>query len=158
MPVSRAIRRLLDVLEIEESEYRTAMELARAELERLRKVLQIGKERERRGRSLIFNSATSGDVADRIAGIEEVQAARRIAATVIAQIGAAETNLNARRQEFLRKRIERRQTETLIEEAEARDDAEAGRRTQRNLDDWYLRRRSKKWDRATEFDRDSRNH
>ena len=45
-----------------------------------------------------------------------------------------------RRQEFLAKRIERRQAETLIERSEARDAVDAARRTQRELDDWFLSR------------------
>jgi flagellar biosynthesis chaperone FliJ len=41
---------------------------------------------------------------------------------------------------FLEKRVERRQAETLVEEAEARDAIESGRRTQQSLDNWYLTR------------------
>jgi len=41
------------------------------------------------------------------------------------------------RQEFLGKRVERRQAETLIEKTEAQDAIEAGRHAQQALDDWY---------------------
>lgn len=144
MPVSRAMRRLLDVLELEETECRTAMEAARANLERLQQALRMGGERERRGRSLISASATTGDVADRIAGVQEIQRAKRIAAALIPQLGVAEAIVNARRSEFLAKRVERRQTETLVEEAEARDNTESRRSAQRDLDDWFLGRWSTK--------------
>ena len=50
--------------------------------------------------------------------------------------------MNRGRQAFLGKRIERRQAETLIEEAEALESVEAGRRAQRDLDDWFLSRRA----------------
>ena len=50
--------------------------------------------------------------------------------------------MNSRQHEFLGKRIERRQTETLIEETEALESVEAGRRAQRDLDDWFLSRRA----------------
>jgi hypothetical protein len=53
-----------------------------------------------------------------------------------------EAAVSTRRREFLGKRIERRQTETLIEETQALDKVEAGRRAQRDLDDWFLSRRS----------------
>ena len=43
-------------------------------------------------------------------------------------------------QEFLAKRVERRQAETLIEETEAREAIEADRRNQQSIDDWYLNR------------------
>jgi hypothetical protein len=44
------------------------------------------------------------------------------------------------REEYLLRRIERRQAETLIQEAEARDAQDDGRRAQRALDDWYSSR------------------
>jgi hypothetical protein len=44
------------------------------------------------------------------------------------------------RQEFLAKRIERRQVETLIRKIGAGDAVDAGRRAQRDLDDWFLSR------------------
>ncbi len=139
MPVSRAMRRLLDVLEIEERECRAAIEAARAELERLLQALQRNREREREGRRLIASSATTGELTDRIAGVEEARNARRIAQALAPRLAEAEAAVNARHEEFLGKRIERRQTETLIEEAETKDKTEIGRRTQRDLDEWYLR-------------------
>jgi hypothetical protein len=45
-----------------------------------------------------------------------------------------------RREEFLLKRVERRQAETLIQEIEAREAIEDGRRGQQALDDWYSSR------------------
>jgi hypothetical protein len=141
MAVSRAMQRLLKVLEIQEEEYRAAMEAARAELKQLEQALTRSVERERGGRHLVAASAASGDVTDRIAGLEEAHTARRVAAALAPRIAEAELAVHARRREFLGKRIERRQTETLIEEAGARDKLEAGRRTQRDLDDWFLSQR-----------------
>ena len=99
-------------------------------------------ERERGGRRLVAASATTGDVTDRIAGIEETRTAKRIAAAIAPRIAEMEAAVSTRRREFLGKRIERRQTETLIEETQALDKVEAGRRAQRDLDDWFLSRRS----------------
>ena len=142
MAVSRAMRRLLQVLEIQESECRTALESARAELRQLEQALVRSAERARGGRQLVAASAATGEVADRIAGLEETRTARRIAAALEPRIAEAETAVAAAQHEFLGKRIERRQTETLIEEAETADKVEAGRRAQRDLDDWFLSRRS----------------
>ena len=142
MAVSSAMRRLLRVLEIQESECRTAMESARAELSRLEQDLARSVERERGGRRLVAASATTGDVTDRIAGIEETRTAKRIAAAIAPRIAEMEAAVSTRRREFLGKRIERRQTEPLIEETQALDKVEAGRRAQRDLDDWFLSRRS----------------
>ena len=142
MAVSRAMRRLLQVLEIQEEECRAAMESARAELSLLERALSRNLERERGGRRLVAVSATSGEVADRIAGIEETRTAKRVAAVLAPRMREAEAAVNERRSQFLGKRIERRQTETLIEETEALDRVEAERRAQRDLDDWGLSRRS----------------
>jgi len=141
VPVSRAMRRLLQVLEIQEEECRAAMELARAEFERLEQALTRGRERERGGRRLIAASAATADATDRIAGLEETRTGKRIAAALAPRIVEAEAVVNERRGEFLGKRIERLQTETLIQEAEAQDRIEAGRSAQRELDGWFLNRR-----------------
>jgi flagellar biosynthesis chaperone FliJ len=133
MAVSRAMRRLLQVLEIQEEECRAALESARAEFRQLEQALTRSVECER---------GVTGEVTDRIAGIEETRTARRIAAVLAPRIAEAELAVHSRRREFLGKRIERRQTETLIEEAKALDKTEAGRRAQRDLDDWFLGRRS----------------
>jgi len=141
MAVSRAMRRLLQVLEIQEEDCRVALESARAELKRLEEALRRSVERERGGRRLVAASAATGEIADRIAGLEETRTARRAAAALAPRIAEAEQAVNARRREFLDKRIERRQTETLIEEAKALENVESGRRAQRDLDDWFLSQR-----------------
>jgi aspartokinase len=135
------MRRLLQVLEIQEEECRAAMESARAELSRLERALTRNVERERGGRRLVAVSATTGEITDRIVGIEETRTAKRVAAALAPRIREVEAAVNERRSQFLGKRIERRQAETLIEETEALDRVEAERRAQRDLDDWGLSRR-----------------
>jgi len=142
MAVSRAMRRLLQVLEIQEEACRAALESARSELRQLQQALTRSTERERGGRRLLASSAVTGEITDRIAGIEEAHAARRMAAALAPRIAEAELAEQARQREFLGKRIERRQTETLIEEATALDKTETDRRMQHDLDDWFLGRRS----------------
>jgi hypothetical protein len=56
------------------------------------------------------------------------------------RIEAKEEEVEALRQEFLLKRVEHRQAETLIQETEAREAIEAGRSSQQRLDDWYSSR------------------
>ena len=141
MAVSRAMRRLLQVLEIQEEACRAAMELARAELSRLEQAFTRSVERERGGRRLVAASAVTDEITDRIAGIEEARTAKRMAMALTPRIADAELAAHAREREFLGKRIERRQTETLIEEAEALDKTKARRRAQRDLDAWFLSRR-----------------
>ncbi len=83
-------------------------------------------------------SAHSGELPDRLAGLEETRAASA------ACRGAGVRGSRMRSwtwprcgRSFWARRVERRQAETLIRETEARDAIEAGRRGQQALDDWY---------------------
>jgi hypothetical protein len=138
--VARTLRRLLRVLELEEEQAKGALEAALGVLRRLEQVRLAAAARERRGRELVAASARTGEIADRLAGIEEARAARRAAGLLKERFAAAERQAAARREEYLAKRVERRQAETLIKEAEAREALEAARRSQRSNDEWFLNR------------------
>ncbi len=138
MAVSRAMRRLLRVLEIQEEQYRAALASALADLKRLEGAMAATAERDRGGRRLVAASASTGELEDRLAGLEETRAARRHAMVLAPRITEAKLRAGARQREFLSKRIERRQAETLIRKTEAEDKIEAGRRAQQGLDDWFL--------------------
>jgi hypothetical protein len=138
--VSRALRRLLRIRDIEEEQCRLALESALGELGRLQIALANTAERDRRGRKLVQASAQTGELQDRLAGIEETRAAGRIQSVLRPRIEAKEAEVAQRRQEFLAKRMERRQAETLIQASEAQEAVEAGRRSQLALDDWYSSR------------------
>ena len=140
MAVSRALRRLLRVLTIEEEQCRLALESALGELRLFERALSATIDQARGGRRLVIASAQSGELPDRLAGIEETHAADRRASVLALRIEEAQSNSDVLRQAFLAKRVECRQAETLIAEAEARDALIAARRTQQGLDDWYLNR------------------
>jgi flagellar export protein FliJ len=140
MAGSQALRRLLQVLEIEEEQAKLALEAAVGDLRLLEQSWAAAVERSRSGRQLVTASAGSGNLTDRWAGLEEARAGTRRASQLMPRIADAKSVVGARRQEFLSRRVERRQAETLIEEAEAREAVEARRRGQRTLDDWYLNR------------------
>jgi hypothetical protein len=137
MAVSRVLRRLLRIRNLEEEQGRLALESALGELMNLQNVLAAAVERARRGRRLVGTSAQSGELPDRLAGLEETRAAERRTAALAPRIAEAELDVVALRREFLARRVERRQAETLIRETEAQDAAEAGRRGQQALDDWF---------------------
>lgn len=137
MAASRALRRLLRVRDLEEEQSRLALESALSELNQLEDALKATVERERRGRRLVESSARTGELPDRLAGIEEMHAADRLFAVLEPRIAAKEEEVTARRQEFLLKRVERRQAETLIRESEAQEAIETDRRSQQELDNWY---------------------
>ncbi len=140
MAVSRALRRLLRVLAIEEEQRRLELESGLGELARLQRALTATAERDRGGRRMVAESASTGKLQDRVAGLEETRAAERLALVLKPRIAGMESEVTALRREFLAKRIERRQAETLVERAEAREAMEEQRRSQRMLDDRYLSR------------------
>ncbi|MDR3751733.1 MAG: hypothetical protein P4K94_09640 [Terracidiphilus sp.] len=144
MAVSRALRRLLRIRDLEEEQCRLALDSAVGERNRLEYTLAATSERERRGRRLVAASAHSGELPDRLAGLEETRAAGRLAAVLVPRIAEAENNVAALQHEFLLKRVERRQAETLIQETEVRDAIEVERRSQQGLDDWYGNRLHRK--------------
>jgi hypothetical protein len=138
--VSRALRRLLRIREIEEEQCRLALEVATGDLNRLNTALAATGERERAGRRLVGTSARTGELTDRLAGLEEARSAERMAAALVPHIADAETDVALLRQEFLAKRVECRQAETLIEESRLLDAREQDRRSQDALDDWFRNR------------------
>jgi len=140
MAVSRVMRRLMQVRVLEEELREAVLESAVGDLRRMELALVAAKERERSGRQQVTASAKTGELVDRIAGLEETRAALRHGAALKPRIAEAVLEVARRRQEFLAKRIERRQVETLIQKTEAEDAVDAGRRAQQELDDWFLSR------------------
>ena len=134
------MRRLLQVRKLEEELSQAALESAAGDLRRMELALVAAQERERNGRRQVTASVSTGELVDRIAGLEQARAALRHGAALRPRIAAAELEGARRRQEFLAKRMARRQVETLIRKTEAGDAVAAGRRTQRKLDDWFLSR------------------
>lgn len=137
MAASRALRRLLRIRELEEEQCKLDLESALGEFSRLQGVLTATTERERRGRRLVEAGVRAGQLPDRLAGLEETHAAVRLLAVLGPRIAAKENEVAAMRRQFQSKRVERRQAETLIEDAETQQAIEAERRSQQALDDWY---------------------
>jgi len=136
----RPLRRLFRVRELEEEQARLELELALSGVRRLEQALLAAAEEDCRGRRLVVESAGSGELPDRLAGLEESRAAGRWAAALKPRLEDRALEVDALRLEFLERRVERRQAGTLIEETEARDAIEAGRRSQKGLDDWHRTR------------------
>lgn len=140
MPVSRALRRLLRLRSLEEEQRRLALEGTMSELRHLEHVFAAEAERERSGRALVTESARTAVLTDRVAGIEEARSAAWRKEAIRPRIAEKAIECVELREEFLAKRTERLQTETLIDEAEARDAVESERRDQRAVDEWFLAR------------------
>jgi flagellar export protein FliJ len=144
MAISGSLRRLLHIRMLEEEQRKIALESALSELHRLESVLRAARESERNGRQRIARSLRSSDATDRIAGLVECASAQRSAQIIEARIPQAALRVNAARDEYLAKRVERRQVETVIQEAEDAQDAEAARRNQQTVDEWFSARRQRR--------------
>jgi flagellar biosynthesis chaperone FliJ len=137
MAISEAMRRLLNVRTLEEDQRKIALESALAEVQRLENALGAIRARERSGIERIGLSARSGDTADRIAGLVESELARHTAQMLRARLSAAVLRVAGSREEYLSKRVERRQVETVIREAEDAQVAADARREQQGIDEWF---------------------
>src|SRR5271157_295073 len=100
MAVSRALRRLLRIRELEEEQSRLALESALGELHRLEHALEAAVQRERRGRSLIQASAQTGELPDRLAGLEETRSAKLHVAALGPRIDGMGEEVTDRRDKF----------------------------------------------------------
>jgi hypothetical protein len=139
--ISRGLRRLLQLRQLEEDQSRLALESALAELHRLERALEAANERARQGRQLVHRGVRTSELPDRIAGLEEGRAATRHAAALEVAIPRSKQLAEILRENYLSARVERRQVETLLREAETAESVVAGRRSQQALDDWYGSRR-----------------
>jgi len=135
------MERILAIRLMEEEQSRRLLELALAELLKLERGLSDAKLRERAGRGLVWASAASGEILDRIAGLEETRSAISRASALVIRIRKAEERVILLRQDYLGRRTARLQAETLADEENAQQARIGIRKNQQALDDWYLNRR-----------------
>ena len=140
MAVSSAARRLLRVLDLEEAWRRRELESAQGELAQLELAMVAAEERKRNGRHLIASGVQSEDLCERLAGIEEVAFGKEWEAVLKQRIHQSTLLIEQLRTALLQKRVERKQAETLIRAAEAKEAIELSRREQQSIDGWYLTR------------------
>lgn len=137
MPVSSTLQRLLRIRDMQEERHREALESALAELRALEHALAVAQQREKSGRRSMASPAQAAEIPQRLAARVEIEAARRQAAALRSRIAIAEEHAARMRHEYLSKRVERRQAETLVRADQAREMLERARQSQRMLDDWY---------------------
>lgn len=146
MPASRSLLRLLKIRALEEEQRRLALDSAVAELQRWEAARQASLKSARNGRELMARHVASPDPMDRVAALVHTASAERRGAILTEKINIARAMVEARREEYLAKRVERRQAETLIDESEKRDAADRTRKGQQALDDWHVRQRRSRED------------
>ncbi len=137
MAASQRLHRLLDIRQAEEERSQSEMEIAFAELRRIEAAQAATHERGERARALVTSSAQTGELTDRIAGLQEMRTTERLQRMLVGMVDAARIGAQEKRHEFLSSCIARRQVETLANAKSAEAIAEASRKTQSALDDWH---------------------
>jgi hypothetical protein len=142
MAVSKTVRRLLQVLDLEEESRRRELETAQAELARLGAESRAAAKQQKDGRLLFALGVRGDELDDRLAGQAEVHDGRRRQNVLQRYIQELTQVVEALRAAFLEKRVEKKQAESLVKAAEARELLEKDRRNQQSLDSWVLMRPS----------------
>lgn len=137
MQVSPALKRLHSVRKLEEHQRQLEFTAAKADLDRLRSMLDRAHRRLRMARSLVSASIAGGALEDRLTAIEETVALDKLAKLLVEKINEADQRLAQVRAQFLSKRIERRQVETLLLAAQTEFDNDQRRKSQLSLDEWH---------------------
>lgn len=128
---------LLRIRYADEEDSRRVVEAADAELRRLHNYVRCASERQRAGRADMARSVISGSTIDRIAGQEEIRTAERLKDLLSERIDRAQQQIALLRREFLRKRMERMQIETLLGSVREQELLQACRKEQSSLDEWH---------------------
>lgn len=137
MAASKALQRVVRIRGLQEEQQRAALEAALAELHQLEAAVAECTVRERHNRRMLEQAAVLNNCADRQSALVELDAARRRNRVLHTRLLAMQNAAELLRAAFLEKRVERRQAETLVAEADARERAVQGRRAQQTLDDGH---------------------
>ena len=138
MPVSRALRNLLKLRNLEAEQHRAALASALNELHALEHALDAARERRLEARRSAFDCAGS-DGFDRLACQLQQTAVDRREALLEVHRTASQERAEEARARYGHKRIEQRQAETLVHAAQDREEVQEGKRLQRSLDDQHAR-------------------
>jgi len=138
--VSRALRRLFHIRALEEEQSKMALDSSLAHLRQVENAHRRAFDAVCQGRRLLESGVRSGDLPDRLAGIEEIRRAQYLTDALVPMMAEGEADVAEHREDFLLTRVHRRQAETLIDETEKLDAEDADRRAQQALGDWYLNR------------------
>src|SRR5581483_7055528 len=121
----KTLERLLRIREIQEEQKKLRLDAAQATLKSLQRARDAAAEMERGGRALAAESVISGELADRQAGLMQTEFARRRARMLAPWIASTQKETVELRRDFMDKRMQRRQAETLVGLEDTRDKVES---------------------------------
>jgi flagellar export protein FliJ len=146
MPVARGFERLLRIRALEEEQSQASLAAALAELKSFARALEQTLKRGQGGRQLLWRALQSGETADRVAGLLEINTAKTRAERLSAKLQDAARQVDERQSELLATQIKRKQSEMLVDRQRTLDSREAERRVQRELDEWFRSRQQARCD------------
>jgi flagellar biosynthesis chaperone FliJ len=141
MALSASLRRLLSIRQAEEDRSQSEMERANTELQRLESASARAQERGKSAQGLVASSVQTGELLDRVAGLQEIATVKRTQEVLRKRIRAAADDAQHKQQEFMSKRIARRQVEALIDAKSNEARTAFDRKAQSALDDWHRSQR-----------------
>ena len=137
MAKADSLRRLCEIRRAEEQYQASLLESARSELQRIEGALKATSVRRRAGRALLDDGNRSGVLRDRIAGSEEITCALRALNVLLVRKQVIQEQFQGIRDQYLAKRRELLQVETLLRNELQREGETESRRSQASLDDWH---------------------
>lgn len=141
MAGSRVLKRLARLRELEEEQSRLELEYAARQRAEVADGVNAAAEARAAGRRSFVRGVVEGDGLERVVGLTTMRQAEGRRTALLPYLAEADRQLALQRDEYLMRRTERRQVETLMAEQRAEEEREAARRAQQMLDDWYGRKR-----------------
>jgi flagellar biosynthesis chaperone FliJ len=141
MARSRILERVLRIRHLEEEQHRQAVASAMSELRILETALSASATRQRQGRIQVAEGVAADDLVGRHAGLIESRNATRQSAVLARWAAVSTARAEIVRSQWIGKRVERKQAETLVHAAASQSVVEEVRRGQQTADQWYLVRR-----------------
>ena len=137
MALAGSLDRLAHVRALEAEQSLATLEAAINEVRQLQYALALAQQQAKAGRELIHCSAQTGELVDRLAGIEELRKSRKAIATMEGDLVVVEATATEVREVYLARRMERQQAEALVKEARTQEERLMTRRSQQEVEDWH---------------------
>ena len=144
MSRSRELRGLVALRDVQEQQAALRLESAIKELRRLEREWGIANARSSVARELVRTSAKTGQLEDRLSGLQEIVSAELSRRRLAMRVRSANQVVERTRFDAIAKRVEKRQAEILLENALNQDALRSLRREGMALEEWKRHRTHKR--------------
>lgn len=137
--MSRAsqLSRIRELRRLEEQQQAALLASGKKKLEQVDEALHSLKVGRLEGRTLFGEGSRKGDLASRIAGAEQIAYSTRKTGDLMRLKAYFQNSVEKLHEQFLSKRAERCQAESLLDAVLEEEATEADRKGQSALDEWY---------------------